>query len=134
VAPLLVAGIGLNLNAAVADLPSSLEATATSFWLETGRKFQPAQVAAPVLTKVVTEVDGFHENGWRDFRGRWQQWNALADATVKLVAGEETHAGQVIGLSDSGALILKLEGSGEEMAFHAGEVHLVPSDARGRQG
>jgi BirA family biotin operon repressor/biotin-[acetyl-CoA-carboxylase] ligase len=125
--PVLIAGVGLNLDATVVDLPAGLESIATSFRIESGKTCQPAEVAAELLGRVEADLDLFSTEGWSRFRSDWRRVDALVGRHVSLVAGEETHAGEVVGLSDSGALMMKLSGSGEEMLFHAGEVHILPN-------
>jgi len=87
----------------------------------------PAEVASAILARVNTELNEFQANGWSSYKDLWQRWHALLGTEVKVIAGDDVQDGVVVGLSDSGALILQPSGGGEEILFHAGEVHLLPN-------
>ena len=78
-------------------------------------------MAADLLAQLLPALDAFDAAGLAPFRARYAALDALADRPVTVHASNAVLHGIALGLSDDGALRVRLAG-GEERVFHSGEV------------
>ena len=100
-APIVVAGIGLNLRQR--SFPDGLADTATSLDLAGGRAVGRDAMLEAVLEALDRWRDGLERRGFEPLRARWLE---LADTIGRsVIVGE--HAGVAVDLAGNGALVLR---------------------------
>jgi BirA family biotin operon repressor/biotin-[acetyl-CoA-carboxylase] ligase len=122
--PMVVAGLGLNLSTTRSDFPPSLQGTATSALIETGRLLRPGEVGGRIITRVEKELDSFQNLGWAPYRPALSHLDCLLGQEIHLVSGGRDFRGRAAGIDDHGALQLE-DAEGRSTAFNAGDVHLT---------
>lgn len=123
----LVLGIGINVNQERDDFPSQLQDTATSLRIIKGEEVQRGPLLQGILQILEEDYERYCRLGFSYARQHWLQYEAILGRRVQLVIGEQEFLGQAVGLSEDGALILRLP-SGEEIRCSAGEVTLCRED------
>lgn len=126
---LVVGGLGLNLGTRPDRFPAALQGQATSFVIESGRDVWPGEIGGRIIARVDAELDAYGREGWAPYRPALALLDCLLGNEVRLSAGGAVHMGRAVGIDDSGALRLEPTGGGPVSAFHAGDVHLLPSAA-----
>lgn len=122
--PMVTAGLGLNLSAARSEFPASLQGTATSTLIETGRLVRPGEVGGRIIARVENELDSFQDQGWVPYRTALSFLDCLLGQEIHLVSGGVDFQGRAAGIDDHGALLLE-ESGGRLTSFSAGDVHLT---------
>ncbi len=120
----IVAGLGLNLNAQPADFPADLQGRATSLHLAAGEVIKPGEVAGKILSRVEAELDVFDTRGWDAYRPALGCVDCLLGRHVVLSSGGLEFVGKAVGIDDGGALLLE-NAVGEIASFSVGDVHIV---------
>ncbi len=117
-----VIGLGLNVR-----MPAAAAATIDQPWCDLAALAAPRNapdrnvLAAAVLARLLPALDEFDALGLVPFLARYAALDALAQRPVTVHAPTATLRGTALGLADDGALRVRLD-SGEERAFHSGEV------------
>lgn len=122
--PRLVAGLGLNLDVAAADLPPDLRGRATSFRIEKVRVPQPAIVAGAILARFDAELPSFRADGWPPYLRRFAACDRLRGRRITLATGQGPVTGRAAGIDETGALLLR-RSDGSVARLLAGDVHVV---------
>ncbi len=120
----IIAGLGLNLVTRADQFPASLQGSATSVLLETGRRVKPGDVAGRLVRRVEDESDRFESAGWKPWRHAVSCLDSLLGREVRLSRGEEEIVGRARGIDDHGGILLESE-DGRIRGFSAGEVHFL---------
>ena len=128
----IVAGLGLNIEARADQLPVPLHGSATSVRMVTGAAVRPGDVAGRVLARVEAALDDFGRAGWGPFRPALACLDCLLGQRVRVAVGESVHAGRAVGLDDRGRLVLAAD-DGTTVAVPAGDVHIL-GDAAAADG
>ena len=121
--PLLVAGLGINLQARSWEFPAELQGCATSFLQETGHAPAPGLVAHEVLQRIAAQFDQAVE------RNLISDWPALAyldcllGRQILLESGSERLSGRAVGIGAEGDLMVETS-EGEVVRCAAGDVHI----------
>jgi BirA family biotin operon repressor/biotin-[acetyl-CoA-carboxylase] ligase len=117
-----VIGLGLNVR-----MPAAVAAGIDQPWCDLAGLARSTaaidrnRVAADLLAHLLPALDAFDAAGLAPFRARYAALDALADRSVTVHASNTVLHGVALGLSDDGALRVRLAG-GEERVFHSGEV------------
>lgn len=118
-----VVGVGLNIampkNAALAIDQAWIDLASEGYFLSRNR------VAAAIINHLLALLSDYQTKGFSAYRERWLAANALADTWV-AVTGAEQKTGRVIGLNDTGALLLQSDGGVEVIS--GGEVSVRACD------
>jgi BirA family transcriptional regulator, biotin operon repressor / biotin---[acetyl-CoA-carboxylase] ligase len=118
--PRAVIGLGLNVR-----MPKDAADTIDQPWTDLHAVLGDAlpsrtAIAAAVLAALVDTIDRFDAEGLAPFLSRFDALDALRDADVVTTIGGVAHAGVAVGITDDGALRLRV-GTGETL-LRAGEV------------
>lgn len=120
----LVFGLGLNVNARVADMPRDLQKTAISLAEATGGPVDLNRLAAALIGRVMSGYSSFVDGSYRDtFADLWQRYDVLKGRRVTVIQGDRSISGTASGIDDEGSLLLRLD-NGRTERFRAGEVTL----------
>ncbi len=119
----LILGIGINVAPESVPPPEELIFPATCIADVVGKDVDRLEIIESVLTNLIR---------WRNkisqptFMTAWNKHLAYRGERVQLLSGEApTIEGRVVGLDESGSLILQMEDE-EEKTFQSGEIHLRP--------
>ncbi|NEV65145.1 bifunctional biotin--[acetyl-CoA-carboxylase] ligase/biotin operon repressor BirA [Thiorhodococcus minor] len=120
----LVVGLGINMSmregqAAEIDQP----------WVSLDEILAPGrlsrnQLAGALAEALLSALECYGREGLAPFLGRWRTFDALMDAPVQVILGDQVVEGRHAGVADDGAL--QLETADGLRRFHAGEVSLRP--------
>lgn len=118
----LIAGIGINVNTDLEDLPHALQSSATSLKLENGGEaVSRIAVAAAILQHYDELYCEYLEAGSAPVLARWKENNITLGRSVKIHNQDRFYTGTALELDSSGALIVE-GASGEIKHFSVGEV------------
>ena len=95
--------------------------------METGHAPRPGEIAALVLQRIEAELDLFGAEGWRPFQRALTCCDCLLGQEVTVHRAGKSVTGRAAGLDDRGALRV-ITVDGRIHRYHAGDVHLEPSD------
>ncbi len=119
-----VIGIGINVR-----MPESHAAQIDQAWCDLsglgGEVMSRNALVAALLDAVLPALGQFEREGLSPFLSRWRRLDALAGKPVRVLEGPEVHEGVSLGISESGALRVRL--GEQERNFHSGEVSLRPA-------
>jgi BirA family transcriptional regulator, biotin operon repressor / biotin---[acetyl-CoA-carboxylase] ligase len=118
-----VAGIGVNLNAARAAFPGELRARATSLRLAAGRPVDRAAFTGHLLAALEARYGSYLARGFSAMRDDWESYSCLTGRRVRVTAADGTTSGEVLGIDTDGALRLR-DREGRTRRILAGEVTL----------
>ena len=106
-APRIIIGIGVNLNHQ--SFPNELGSIATSLKIETGRDTVVEEFRDRLLMKIYDWYLRWQHDDARMILDRWQQLSSYAcGAQVSVMLDEEQLQGETAGLTEDGALKLRL--------------------------
>ncbi len=118
----LIAGVGINVNTGLEDLPPALQSSATSLKLENGGgTVSRVAVAAAILQHYDELYCEYLETGAAPVLARWREYNVTLGRSVKIQNQSGLYAGIARDLDSNGTLIVEGD-SGELKPFSAGEV------------
>lgn len=120
-----IAGIGTNLNQE--NFPGELDQLATSVFRETGRRIELEVYRNVLLERLAYWYDELSRNGPPRIIRRWQELSSYGTGKeVRILYTNETREGVTCGLTENGALLLRLADGTVETVV-AGEIeHLRP--------
>ena len=120
----IVVGIGLNVNALLADFSPELQETATSLKIAAGHDFDRATVLAAILNALEPLYQDWLElNNLEPFLAYWNQYDLLRGKTITVLRPADRLTGTVLGVTAEGLLRLAVPGRGE-VVVSIGDVHL----------
>lgn len=112
-----IVGVGLNIG-----MPSDVAKNIDQPWIDlasVGVQESRSAIAASLISHLMVLLSGYQTHGFAYYKESWLKRNVLANQEVSVM-GAENLSGKVIGLSDSGGLIL-LTNTGEQVV-NGGEV------------
>ncbi|MCE0484574.1 MAG: biotin--[acetyl-CoA-carboxylase] ligase [Methylacidiphilales bacterium] len=115
-----VIGIGINLRHAAADFSPEIRPLATSLYLVTGRLFRRADLLVSLLQAMEHRL----KEPFDSVREAWAASSLNLGQQVTLTTARGEKHGQVLGLDESGALLLRAP-SGEIEIITAGDMRAV---------
>ena len=80
-------------------------------------------LASALLDQLLASLGRFESTGFESFRRAWAEYDLLRDTKTTLEIDDRSVAGIARGVSDTGELLLDIDG-GDQQAFHAGEVRV----------
>ncbi len=121
-----VIGVGLNVHMPV-PVRLALAEQQAALIADLGEILQGLlpdrnQLAAALIEHLIAVLDEFALRGFAAFVAEWRSRDALANAAVKVLAGNETLQGTALGVTDDGALLVDVRG--ERRQFFSAEVSL----------
>lgn len=114
-----VIGLGINVR-----MPPAFAAEINQPWTDLatllGEDVSRNEVVAWLLAALLPALDDFERDGLAPFLPRYAALDSLSGRSVRVDDNGVLHEGTALGLSEDGALRVRIEGS--ERVFHAGEV------------
>ncbi len=121
--PLVLLGIGLNVNISHAQIPPELQEIATSLFIETGLVVDRVALASWLFRNLDAVITELEMRGFASLRERWERFSALTGKMVRVADGASSIAGKVKGIDEHGALLL--ETGNEIVRIQSGEVRPI---------
>lgn len=122
--PLVVIGIGINVNMEMHNLPDEIRVRATSLKNETGKIAE----REPIISGILNETDRWYallQNGNRkDIVTEWQRLSATLGREVKVTSPQGTYKGLAEAVDDAGMLLLRLP-SGRIQRINSGDLTML---------
>jgi BirA family biotin operon repressor/biotin-[acetyl-CoA-carboxylase] ligase len=115
--------IGMGINTAQRKFPGELAERATSFYRELGQEVNRAELLADVLRRLEGLLPALENQDSKAFLDKWRRYDRLVGRKVTVAAPAESYVGEVLGISQNGALIVRGV-DGQERAVLAGDVSL----------
>lgn len=115
-----VIGVGINVNTEY--FPEEIAKTATSLYLENGKRQQRSLLIAEVLKQFERYYSLFVNAG--NLSAMQEEYNRLlvnCDREVKVLGPGREYTGQAIGINETGELLVRME-DGQIREIYAGEV------------
>ncbi len=104
-------GVGLNLNLAENDIPEDLRWRATSVLAATGQRCDRVGVADELFARLETRYREHAKSGFAGLKPTYDRYCALKGKKVSVVAGGQPRSGLVLGVDETGALLLEVGAS-----------------------
>lgn len=115
-----IIGIGLNVRMP-AHSAKGIEQAWTDLQQQAGtRALSRNKLLGNLLDDLLKGLQEFEERGAGQFLTQWPQYDVLLHQQVKLLDGERVHTGEVLGITEQGALRLRQDGV--ERHYHSGEI------------
>ena len=115
-----VIGVGLNVNMAGADETAGIEQA----WCDVSSIARSPVSRNDLLTALIVQLVQalriFEQKGFAAFREDWSSRDYLAGSEVSIESGGQCQYGTALGLDESGALLVEIDGV--TRAIHGGEV------------
>jgi BirA family biotin operon repressor/biotin-[acetyl-CoA-carboxylase] ligase len=105
--PVVIIGIGINVNTVLEQLPPVLHERVTSLALATGAPVSRHHLIARLLAHLEELYHTFQHAGAASILERWRHYGRLSGRVVQFSQAAETRTGRVIGLDDTGALVVQ---------------------------
>jgi BirA family biotin operon repressor/biotin-[acetyl-CoA-carboxylase] ligase len=120
-----VIGVGLNVLAESEDFPVSLQETATSLFIETGRRVVLDELFSDIYREVLEHVAILEKEGFAPLLEQWKTYDFLAGKILQWV----TNSGEIVlGRSEGPDISGRLQVRDNEGFLHqvvSGDVSLV---------
>ncbi len=121
----IVVGFGMNVNTPLADFPSEINQTATSFFAETNTIFSRVAILQTYLQKFEIYYDLFKRKGFAGIREKWKTHSDILGKKVIVKKIGDDISGQIIDIDHDGVLILK-DKIGKVHRIFSGDLILQP--------
>ncbi len=120
----IVAGIGINVNLSVTDMPPEIAAMATSLSIAAGHSFDREEVLNAILLSLEETYLRWLTQGFDSLRQEISKFDILRGNPVTIERGANTLSGMASGIAPDGALmVLKSDGTTEPV--YSGDAHIV---------
>lgn len=101
-----VAGIGVNVNAASEDFGEELRDRSCSCLTLTGTEWHRADVLARILSSLESAYDGFARDGFQSMAGRYKASLTVLGKSVRFKKSGEVFVGTVVDIAADGGLVV----------------------------
>ena len=119
----IVAGIGLNVNLSVTDMPPEIAAIATSLSIVAGHQFDRSKVLDDILASLDKTYRRWLTQGFDSLRPGISKFDILRGNPVAIKRGANMLTGTAAGIAPDGALlVLKSDGTIEPV--YSGDAHI----------
>jgi BirA family transcriptional regulator, biotin operon repressor / biotin---[acetyl-CoA-carboxylase] ligase len=119
--PVVIIGIGINVNTTIEQLPPALRERVTSLALVTGAPLSRPQLIVRLLAYLEELYLTLQHTGIASILERWRHYSCIRDRYVCFTEATGTKTGRVVGLDNDGALVVQMA-DGLQQRLVAGEV------------
>lgn len=116
-----VVGIGLNVDMGDEEA-AGIDQAWTSVNQVAGKTVSRNQVSVALIKQLLPLLDSYTDNGFGFYKQSWEALDAFKGQAVKLISASTVERGVAVGVTDTGALKLDVDGAIRE--FSGGEVSL----------
>lgn len=100
----LVIGIGLNVNM---ETTGHIDQPATSLLIESGKRYDCAQVLPKLLDKLAPRLDAWQAHGFAGIRNDWESRIPAMGKPIRVRDGADYREGILAGFGEDGELLLR---------------------------
>nr|WP_321466249.1 biotin--[acetyl-CoA-carboxylase] ligase [uncultured Desulfobulbus sp.] len=104
--PMVIVGVGINVNSRLADFPAELHPILTTLQEETGQSVELESLLDRLRIKICALVDTLPDNR-ESLLDRWQNYDYLLHRPVKYLNGEQVILGTGCGIAADGRYTLR---------------------------
>ena len=119
----IVAGIGINVNLSVTDMPPEIAAIATSLSIAAGHQFDRPKVLDVILASLDQTYRQWRNEGFVALLPVIAAFDILRDRPVTIERGANTISGIANGIAPDGALLVRRD-DGTVESVYSGDAHL----------
>ena len=116
-----IIGIGLNVNM-LAEKAEAIEQPWASMRQALGHPVDRNELAGELLVQLAAYLARHWREGFAGLRREWEELHAWQGNEAALIAGDRVSMGRILGVDDSGAIHLDI--NGKACAFSGGELSL----------
>lgn len=116
-----VVGIGINVNNAA--FPEAIKNTATSIYIETGKKLKRSEIAKNVLKNFDSVYKRFRNGGFMCIKHDYEDMCLNIGKKVRVIKPSGSFEATAMGVNDNGELVIMKE-NGETTTVFSGEVSI----------
>ncbi len=120
----IVAGIGINVNLSVTDMPPEIAAIATSLSIAAGHTFDRLKVLDEILVTLDENYRQWLDNGFAALLPGIATFDVLRDRPVSIDRGPGAFSGVACGIAPDGALLVRRD-DGTVEPVYSGDTHIV---------
>ncbi|MCD4687883.1 MAG: biotin--[acetyl-CoA-carboxylase] ligase [Desulfuromonadaceae bacterium] len=117
----LILGVGVNINMQAEQFPDDLRYPASSLAMASGREISRLRFTRTLLEQLDRLYRQYQREGFEPIMQAWQEYFVLTGQLVEVDCQGRLLRGQVVGLDEDGALLLKLADGRQERVL-AGDV------------
>ncbi len=117
----LILGVGVNINMQAEQFPDDLRYPASSLAMASGGKVSRLRFTRTLLEQLDCLYSQYQREGFEPIMQAWQEYFVLTGQPVEVDCQGRLLRGQVVGLDEDGALLLKLADGRQERVL-AGDV------------
>ncbi len=118
-----IAGVGINVNVTMDELPPDLRDTATSLLIETGERFSRAGIARALLEEFERLYEMFTGRGIEPIVPLWKELSGIIGKRGMVELFNGTVEGKIIDLDKNGSLVI-MDSNGREHRVVTGDIVL----------
>jgi len=112
--------IGIGINVSIPDDVSGIDQAFTDCNAHVPSPVKRNELIALLLNYINKHLDSFVVQGLVPFMDSWQSKDVFYNKPIKLLAGQSVIEGIGMGINETGAILLQVDG--ELKAFHGGEI------------
>lgn len=120
----IIVGIGINVNQTADSFKGVLEPIATSLKMESGTAVDRSLLVSKVLFHLERYSDMYIKLGFEPIKLIWESYNCTLNNRIRATTLRETVEGQAIGMTNDGALQLRLD-NGEIKNIYSADIDLL---------
>jgi len=117
-----VVGIGVNLHQTRAEFMERGLPDAGSLFSETGQRFSPGEVIAPILNRLERVLEACERDGFPSVRERYERRCVNIGREVRVLYENGQRIGIATGISENGGLLV--DSGGEIITVNSGEASI----------
>jgi BirA family biotin operon repressor/biotin-[acetyl-CoA-carboxylase] ligase len=102
-----ILGVGININQRAKDFPGDLKGLATSLYRISGRKIDRVRFLQSVLFRLEETYGWVGQRRFSKVLSEWSERSETLGRQVKITQGSRVFYGQVTGLDEKGALLVR---------------------------
>ena len=127
----IVAGIGLNVNLSVTDMPPEIAAVATTLSIAAGHTFDKGEVLDAILSSLDRAYRQWLDEGFASLLPAIAAFDVLRGRPVTIERGSTTLHGIACGIAPDGALLVRRD-DGTVEPVYSGDAHVRMQNAEVR--
>ena len=125
----IVAGIGLNVNLSVTDMPPEIATIATSLSIVAGHTFDRSKVLDAILSSLDRDYSQWLDAGFASLLPAIAAFDVLRNRRVTIERGSATLHGIACGIAPDGALLVRRD-DGTIEPVYSGDAHISMHNAQ----
>ncbi len=123
--PVIVIGVGININYEKKDFGFEIGDLATSIKLLSGKNIKPETLLKPLCRAIIQYINRFEQEGFAKLRGEWTEKDYLLGKQVEMVnVKQDVVYGKSLGIDENGILLVQ-DSSGQVHQILSGDVRLA---------